>query len=100
MATRVVHVRDRVPGAVYIGRRNLRAGLKGSYWANPFKIGPDGTREEVIAKYKAWLLSDDPNAVALRERLPELRGKVLCCWCHPLTCHGDVLAALADALPD
>jgi hypothetical protein len=26
-----------------------------SKWGNPFVIGNDGTREQVIAKYEAWL---------------------------------------------
>jgi len=34
-------------GAVYIGR--------GSKWGNPFRIGPDGDRAAVIAKYQRWL---------------------------------------------
>jgi len=29
--------------------------------------------------------------------LPELRGKVLGCWCAPKACHGDVLVSLANA---
>jgi hypothetical protein len=28
--------------------------------------------------------------------LPELKGRVLGCWCAPLACHGDVLAQLAN----
>ena len=31
-------------------------------------------------------------------QLPELKGKVLGCWCAPEGCHGDVLAELADSL--
>ena len=31
------------------------------------------------------------HSPALKLRLPELRGKVLGCWCHPEPCHGDVL---------
>ena len=50
-------------GAVYIGRRMTRIGLAGSKWANPFKIGLDGTREEVIEKYRAWLL-EQPELMA------------------------------------
>jgi len=69
---------------VYIGRP--------SKWGNPFVIGKDGTREEVIAKYEAWL----NRQPALMAALPELRGKVLGCWCAPHACHGDVLARLAD----
>jgi hypothetical protein len=39
------------PGAVFIGREQGRVGLRRSKWANPFRIGRDGTREELIAKY-------------------------------------------------
>ena len=83
MATKVVHKRE--AHDVYIGRP--------SKWGNPFVIGKDGTREEVIAKYRAWLLKQP----ALLATLPELKGKTLGCWCAPQACHGDVLAELADA---
>lgn len=66
-----------------------------SKWGNPYHIGRDGTREDVITRYKAWVQSQP----ALIAALPELKGKVLGCWCTPAACHGDVLAALADALP-
>ncbi len=33
---------------------------------------------------------------ALREKLPELKGKILGCWCAPEACHGDILAELAN----
>jgi hypothetical protein len=56
-------------------------------------IGRDGTRAQVIALYRSWVL----NRPELVERLPTLKGKVLGCWCKPLPCHGDVLAELADA---
>lgn len=51
------------------------------------------TRAEVIAKYRAWILTQQ----ALLAALPGLRGKILGCRCAPLPCHGDVLAELADA---
>jgi len=82
--TRVVHCK-REPYDVYIGRPGP--------WGNPFVIGRDGGRAEVIRKYEAWLLRQ-PQLLA---RLGDLRGKVLGCWCAPLPCHGDVLARLADA---
>ncbi len=84
----VVHVR-RAPYDVYIGRGGR--GLRASKWANPFRVGPDGDRREVIRKYAAWL-ETRPDLIAA---LPELCGKVLGCWCAPLWCHGDLLAALA-----
>jgi len=55
---------------VYIGRAVPRSGLKASVWGNPFVIGKDGTREEVIVKYRAWLLAN-PELLA---KLPELKG--------------------------
>ena len=49
-------------GAVYIGR--------GSRWGNPFRIGQDGDRAAVIAKYERWL-ADQHH---LLRALDELRG--------------------------
>lgn len=74
------------PGQVYIGRP--------SKWGNPFSIGKDGTRDEVIAKYREWIKTQ-PDLLAA---LPEIRGKVLACYCKPLACHGDVLVELVDGL--
>lgn len=101
MATRVVHCRKE-PYDVYIGRgRDPKTG-KLSMWGNPFRIGPDGDREEVISKYAAWV----PNQPWLMESLDQLRDRVLGCFCKPkegfcgrLLCHGQVLAGLADGVP-
>jgi hypothetical protein len=76
---------------VYIGRP--------SPWGNPFSH-LDGTlaqfkvasRDEAVDKFREWLLANP----VLMARLPELKGKVLACWCHPKRCHGDVLAELAN----
>lgn len=86
---RVVHVRDRVPGAVFIGRPSV--------WGNPFIIGRDGTREEVIEKYRRWLKRDTDYAETLLYRIyRELKGRDLACFCAPLPCHGDVLLEIAN----
>jgi transcriptional regulator with XRE-family HTH domain len=92
-AGRVVNVSSGEPYDVYIGRANPRKGLKQSIWRNPFKEGRDGTREEVIERFERHLLKERPD---LLERLPELKGKVLACWCAPEPCHGDVLLRLAQ----
>ena len=80
------------PDAVYVGRP--------SKWGNPFKIGRDGTREEVVAKYRKKLLWDMlPCNEDVRPDDPfftEIRGKDLVCWCAPLPCHADVLLELAN----
>lgn len=76
------------PHDVYIGR--------GSKWGNPFIIGKDGSRAQVIDKYQEYLL-DSPKLMAA---LPELINKRLGCFCAPLACHGDVLKFHADKLGD
>ena len=78
---------------IYIGRRSKNLDWK---WGNPFTIGTSGTREEVIEKFKAWVIGEDLRAVWIRENIKELKGKRLGCFCSPLACHGDVLAEMAD----
>lgn len=81
-------------GVVYCGRRC--AGWAGHPLANPFKLGRDGTRDECVAKYRAWLLARptlDADLAALWEQTR--RGELpLGCWCKPESCHCDVLAEL------
>ena len=80
---------------VYVGRAMHRGGwhLPGSALASPFRPGPDGSREDVVASYREYLLAR-PDLLAM---LPELRGRRLGCWCAPLPCHADVIAELTDA---
>jgi hypothetical protein len=70
---------------IYIGRPTK--------WGNPYSIGRDGDRLTVITKYRTWLYKQ-PELMA--EVKTELKGKILGCWCAPLQCHGEVLAALAN----
>lgn len=67
-----------------------------SKWGNPFKIGEDGTRDQVIEMYRQYLLGRPDLLAAIPT---ELKGKVLGCWCKPERCHGDVLAEIADGVP-
>ena len=63
-------------------------------WGNPFIIGRDGNRSEVIEKYRQWINTNKE----LKSMLPELRGKRLGCCCKPKPCHGDVLVEMVEAL--
>jgi len=83
--TKVVNLKDS-PYDVYIGRPSI--------WGNPFEIGKDGTRREVIEKYRAWIKTQ-PDIL---KHLPELKRKMLGCYCHPKPCHGDVLVELINQL--
>lgn len=89
---RVLNIKDcgyKVPdGAVYVGRAMPRYHLS-SKWGNPYKIGQDGNRDEVITKYRFYINS-------LCRDMSELKGKDLVCWCAPLPCHADVLLELAN----
>lgn len=64
----------------------------GSDWACPYRVGEDGTRPQVVAKYRTYLQTR-PD---LLDRLDELRGRRLACWCPPLPCHGDALVELVE----
>lgn len=87
-AKSVCHVKDRVEGAILVDRTTR--------YGNPFRIGPDGTREEVISKYRNLLwekFQDAPRETA--QWLEPLAGARLACHCSPEACHGEVLAAAA-----
>ena len=64
-------------------------------WGNRFKIGVDGTREEVIALYRADLWRRIRAGEVTLDELAELDGCWLACHCVPLPCHGTVLARAA-----
>lgn len=89
----VINKRNHSKGGVYIGRPGI--------FGNPFRIGPDGDRAEVIEKYRQWLSVELGRNQELREALEDLVQRVsrgedlqLVCWCAPQPCHGDVLAEL------
>ena len=107
MTTRVVHVKDQVPGAVYIGRANGRAKLRQSPWHNPHKIKDHaGDRNLAILQFANDLLNGEKRGMLAE--LPALRGRPLACWCrhdheerHPgNTCHGDILVKLLELMTD
>ena len=64
-----------------------------SDWGNPFEIPGDGDRDAVCSSYEIFF----PRKFSLHNRLDELRGKVLGCWCYPDRCHGDYLVAQVES---
>ncbi len=74
---------------VYIGRPSVLG--------NPFVIGKDGERAEVIEKYLGWLRAEWKKNGAVKAELVRLaavakQGNLeLTCWCAPAACHGDVI---------
>ncbi len=81
---------------VYIGRECRKGGwdLPESKWHNPYRVPYGGSAKVAVAQYEKWLMKQPE----LLKALPELKGKVLGCWCKYKPsdpCHGDVLARLA-----
>lgn len=84
---------------------NKKHGARGEYvgrpsiLGNPFVIGRDGDRAEVIRKYEVWLsrqaCARDPRVYGELERLAALareRGTLtLVCFCAPLPCHAEII---------
>lgn len=84
--TTVIHISEADQEVdVYIGR--------GSKWGNPFRIGKDGNRVEVIRLFETYLLTS-----FLMNDLHELVGKRIYCYCKPELCHGDILARYANQI--
>lgn len=88
MPTTIVNVRSGGKFDVYMGRRGP--------FGNPFVIGPDGDRAEVIRKFRIHFyerLKLDPE---WKLKVEALRGKILACHCAPLDCHVDVYIEYLD----
>ncbi len=85
---------------VYIGRGRvvfidgIRYPLYDSPWANPYKITESQSREQVLKLYREYIEKKLESEPILINKLLELRGKKLGCWCKPECCHGDILVEL------
>lgn len=80
---------DRNPNCIYVGRP--------SKYGNPFTIGSDGTRDEVVTKYREYIFAREDLLADVKK---ELKGKDLVCWCAPEACHADILLEIANATLD
>ena len=81
MRTRVVNV-HKEPCDICI--------MRPSIYGNPFVIGRDGTREEVITKFRLYFEQRMHDDLIFCQAVGELLGKKIGCCCAPLPCHGDV----------
>ena len=73
---------------MYIGRPGK--GQDG-YLGNPWKIGVDGSRDEVISKFKDYFehrIATDKEYFA---NVMSLKDKTLGCFCNG-NCHGNIIA--------
>jgi bacteriorhodopsin len=77
--------KEELSNSIYCGRPSI--------WGNPFTIGKDGTRSQVILKYIDWLETQP----LLLSQIHVLQGKNLVCWCAPQQCHCDILLEIANS---
>ena len=84
--------RDAIPaGARYVGRPMP--------FGNPFRLIADGTRDEVVDKYRAWF-ADRIRDPVFRHQVEGLRNATaLVCFCAPLRCHADVIVEYLSENP-
>jgi len=96
---KVVHWK-KDPYDIYIGRL---PDDKYNKWAYPKELREslpkESTRQEIIDAYEGYLLSNEE----LMKDLPELKDKILGCWCKDQggvgkSCHGDILKKYVDKL--
>ena len=78
---------------VYIARSKI---TDVGYFGNPFHVGADGTREEVVAKYLEYFIERNKTDEEFHRRILDLAGKRLGCFCKPEACHGDIIARYLD----
>ena len=87
---------------VYVGRAGVvfiekeRFPKRSSIFANPFKIGRHGNRDDVLEKYRKYIIEKLDHDISLQEELLKLKGKNLGCWCAPEPCHANILLELID----
>lgn len=102
---RVVHCKQRGYD-VYIGRAsgNHHFGNPFAHKLSKFDCVVVKTREDAVAAFRDWIMGvawqdvEPERREWIIQQLPSLKGKVLGCFCAPLSCHGDVLAEMADNL--
>lgn len=105
MTVKIVNVRDidrtmdalRGEPVEYVGRP--------SPLGNPFRLGPDGSRAEVIAKYDIWLTKklQDHGTPQYKELHRLIMRYIqhddnitLACYCAPQACHADIIKRHID----
>lgn len=87
--TTVVNIKRGGKADVYIGRP--------SPFGNPYAIGPDGDRTEVIRLFKIYFYERLKREPVWEVKVQALKGKTLGCFCFPQACHGSVIAEYLDS---
>jgi len=82
MSIKIVNIRSKEPYDFYLGRENKTYRVKHSIFANPYVIGKDGDRAEVIEKYKTYFLDRVEKDPKFRNAALKLNNSTCACWCN------------------
>ena len=92
---------------VYIGRAGKRFA---GYFGNPIDANSRwdclvcGERHtnggDTLVCYETWLREKIENDFVYKNKVKELNGKILVCFCAPKPCHGNVLEKVSKELND
>ena len=81
------------------GMDQQELGEKGCF-GNPYKVGEDGDREEVVAKFAKYFMDQWQNDPQLRlwwkMKVDQNETLRLGCHCAPKACHGDVIKSVIE----
>ena len=86
--TKLINIKSNKKYDIYIGRPSI--------FGNPFRISLDGTREEVIEKYKNYFYKRLEKDKDFKEKVLALKDQTLGCYCCPEKCHGDIIIEYLD----
>ncbi len=85
---------------VYIGRAGKG---RDGYFGNPHPIGfckickRKHDREDCLKEYKRYFWERINSDNEFLERVRNLEGKILGCFCKPENCHGDIIVSWLNA---
>lgn len=94
--TTVVHI-YKAPYDVYIGRAGR--GQDG-YFGNPIRRMPGEAPGSTLIRYREYFYNRLSTDETFKNRIHQLKGKTLGCFCKPNPCHGDIIKEYLDLLPD
>jgi hypothetical protein len=108
MRTKIINIHHGEKYDVYIGREGK--GQDG-YFGNPLRLddkellsmlraeyGNLDNRELIIRGYKEYFLDRINKDTEFKNRILDLKGKTLGCFCVPKTCHGMVIIEYLDGI--
>lgn len=75
---------------------DMRPGIDVGWLGNPFKLGDESKREEVLAQFKVYFWTRLNNDNTFLRAVLALHDKTVACFCKPRSCHLDVVAAFIE----